>query len=61
LSSIFVMLNWHFNDVGQSTVTRTTDTSRVWLSDVSTRISAAMAKRIAPMDPTRMTASLLNF
>jgi hypothetical protein len=40
---------------------RGTDMSRVWLLDVSTRISAAMAKRIAPMDPTRTTASVIHF
>jgi hypothetical protein len=34
------------------------DTSRAWLLDVSTRISAVMGKRIAATDPTRMTASL---
>jgi hypothetical protein len=37
---------------------KVTDTSRVWLLDVSTRISDATAKRIAPTDPMRMTASL---
>ena len=38
-----------------------TDTSRVWLSDVSKRISAVTAKRIAPTDPTRTTASVIHF
>jgi hypothetical protein len=36
------------------------DTSRVWLLDASKRISAAMENRIAPTDPTKMTASLFR-
>ncbi len=44
----------------QPIVTKLMDTSRVWLPDVSTRIGAVTGKRIAPTDPTRMTASLFR-
>ena len=53
----FMLSNYEI-EMFQPTAIKATDTSRAWLSDVSTRIGAVTEKRIAPTDPTRMTASL---